>query len=80
EELLNVSLSTSKFFPALRSDYNLSDIILVYRANSSSSQSSCSERITYLSLRCDHLFDDDNLNSTIKYELQTPNECVTGTC
>ncbi|CAF3168185.1 unnamed protein product [Rotaria sp. Silwood2] len=80
EDLLNVSLSTSKYFPPLRSDYNLPDITLVYRANASTSQSSCSERITYLSLRCDHLLDDEKQNSSIKYKLQTPNDCVTGTC
>ncbi|CAF4899694.1 unnamed protein product [Rotaria sp. Silwood1] len=80
EELLNVSLSTSKYFPPLRSDYNLTDITFVYRANASTSQSSCSERITYLSLRCDHLLDDEKENLSIKYKLQTPNDCVTGTC
>ncbi|CAF3707939.1 unnamed protein product [Rotaria sordida] len=80
EQLLNVTLSTSKYFPPLRSDYNLTDITLVYRANTSTSQTSCSERITFLSLRCDHLLDDEKQNSSIKYKLQTPNDCVTGTC
>jgi hypothetical protein len=78
EQLLNVSLSTSKYFPPLRSDYNLTDITLVYRANATASQSSCLERITYLSLRCDHTLEDQN--STLKYQLQTPNDCSTGTC
>ncbi|CAF4196019.1 unnamed protein product, partial [Rotaria sordida] len=80
EQLLNVSLSTLQYFPHLHSDYNLTDITLVYRVNASTSQSSCSERITYLSLRCDHLLDDEKQNSSIKYKLQTPNDCVTGTC
>lgn len=77
---MNASLFTSKYFPSLRSDYNLSDITFVYRANASSSQSACSERITFLSLRCDNLFNDEGQNSSIKYKLQTPNDCVTGTC
>ncbi len=75
----NVSLLTLKYFPPLRSDYNLTDITLVYRANVSSSQSFCSEHITYLSLRCDHTLEDDQISS-FKYKLQTPNDCATGTC
>lgn len=81
EQILNISLSTLKYFPSLRSDYNLTDITLVYRANATAaSQSTCSERITFLSLRCDHILEEDKLNSTLKYQLQTPNDCSSGTC
>ncbi len=80
EQLVNVSLWTSKYFPPLRSDYNLTDITLVYRTNTSSPQSTCSERITFLSLRCDHILDDEKPNSSVKYKLQTPNDCASGTC
>ena len=80
EELINVSLTTSKMFPAFRSDYELTDITLVYRVNTTNSQSVCSERITYLSLRCDHSIDEANNQSTNNYLLQTPNNCATGTC
>ncbi|CAF3907804.1 unnamed protein product [Adineta steineri] len=79
EELLNISLSTSKYFPPLRSDYNLTDITLVYRANLSAPET-CRQRITYLSLRCDHLYDDTKQNLSLKYKLQTPSDCSTGTC
>jgi hypothetical protein len=80
EQLLNVSLTISKYFPPLRSDYNLSDLTLVYRANISASQSICSEHITFLSLRCDHVLEEEKLTSSLKYQLQTPNDCATGTC
>jgi len=38
------------------------------------------ERITYLSLRCDHTLDEEKQNSSLKYRLQTPSDCSTGTC
>lgn len=81
EKLSDASLITlTKYFPPLRSDYNLTDITLIYRANVSNSQSACSEHITYLSLRCDHFLEEEKINSTLKYELQTPINCATGTC
>lgn len=80
QELMNISLSTSPLFPALRSDYNLSDITLVYRTNVTSSDSACSERVTFLSLRCDHEVDETAGSSNKNYSLQTPAKCVTGTC
>lgn len=79
EQLSNVSLTIHKYFPPLRSDYNLTDITFVYQANASNSQS-CSEYITHLSLRCDHSAEEDQSNSSVKYELQAPNGCATGTC
>jgi hypothetical protein len=33
-----------------------------------------------LSLRCDHTLDDEKQNSSVKYKLQTPNDCASGTC
>ena len=80
EQLVNTSLKTLKYFPPLRSDYNLTDITLVYRANSTNTQSFCPERITYVSLRCDHILEEEKQNSSLKYQLQTPNNCATGTC
>jgi len=80
EQLSEISLTTLKHFPPLRSDYNLTDVTLVYRANTSGSQSFCSQHITYLSLRCDQLLEQDKINSTSNYILQTPNNCATGTC
>jgi hypothetical protein len=52
----------------------------VYRTNTSASGSTCPERITFLSLRCDQTFEDEKKNGSIKYKLQTPNDCATGTC
>jgi len=81
EELVNVSFYTSKHFPPLRSDFNLTDLTLMYRSNSTSSQTSCSSRITTISLRCDRTISDEQQdNSSNEFLLQTPNGCATGTC
>ncbi|CAF1158462.1 unnamed protein product, partial [Didymodactylos carnosus] len=76
EELVNVSLwSDLKTFPLLKTDNNLSDLTLVFRA--SSSKSACNERITFLSLRC-----DNQVEKATKYKVQYPadSNCVSGTC
>ena len=81
EQMVNVSQWTSTYFPAFRSDYALNDITLVYRMNASNSQSICSERITYLSLRCDHSVDNGNKPlSSVVHTVQAPADCATGTC
>ena len=81
EELVNVSFYISKHFPPLRSDFNLTDLTLIYRSNSTSSQTSCSSRITTISLRCDRTISDEQQdNSSNEFLLQTPNGCATGTC
>ncbi|CAF1026899.1 unnamed protein product [Adineta ricciae] len=80
EELVSVSLSVSKYFPPLRSDYNLTDITLVYRANASYTESTCLQRTTFLSLRCDHILNDEQQKSNATYQLQTPSNCAAGTC
>jgi predicted Zn-ribbon and HTH transcriptional regulator len=81
DELVSVSLFTSNLFPPYRADYNLTDLTFVYRANTSSIQSNCAERVTYLSLRCDHNINEvGQQNATSNYTLQMPAGCATGTC